>query len=640
MCITFLAAQSRPTEQQMRQQMAPPHDAFDLRAASGPTAADGRSKSVSNLQQPDPARAYPPHSGADTLPRGAQRHPGAAHLSQPDLRRDPTGPPGDYENYPRNNMAPQQQPDYVNQRDLRAQGSQSMHNLRGKNEQPMMQGAPRNDMRPTGPQGLPPGQAGAYHSLQRALDPQSTLRGQKLNPRASQEVRMGAPASPQQPPNMPQQFAPPHSQHGYPAPGFPGMQGAPRPMQAPPNATYQNFPVSSSAQNRFALPHQMGDPRMRANSSPDFPPPPDINPPLPEVPPPDDARNDSLPPPPPSDHTLPRNATAFNQYDSHAPGSAGLAYGQQNYQNLPPVSRHADMMYSQAPSHSGPQGGGTLNRNQSQSAGTLPRAPGAPSGQPIRPPAPATQAGKRPPPIAAKPKLNLAEIRKGFTQSPWEREEKEREVRRREEEKRLMRDHEISELERREHLSHEEQERLRRCAMCTLDNSNIYGVVLTVDVIQCLCSPGCSWIASLTSASPRSTRGPETTTTMTRSRRAHASRCCVTCRKTWSGSACRRMKTGNAASLRARRQKSENDKRGTSQLSIVSACHISRSGLHARIVCSGSNADCSRSRTSGKRRRCDNRSCSNSARWSARRLLANRGCVNTTRNTLPYIQYM
>ena len=472
----------------MRQQMAPPHDAFDLRAASGPTAADGRSKSVSNLQQPDPARAYPPHSGADTLPRGAQRHPGAAHLSQPDLRRDPTGPPGDYENYPRNNMAPQQQPDYVNQRDLRAQGSQSMHNLRGKNEQPMMQGAPRNDMRPTGPQGLPPGQAGAYHSLQRALDPQSTLRGQKLNPRASQEVRMGAPASPQQPPNMPQQFAPPHSQHGYPAPGFPGMQSAPRPMQAPPNATYQNFPVSSSAQNRFALPHQMGDPRMRANTSPDFPPPPDINPPLPEVPPPDDARNDSLPPPPPSDHTLPRNATAFNQYDSHAPGSAGLAYGQQNYQNLPPVSRHADMMYSQAPSHSGPQGGGTLNRNQSQSAGTLPRAPGAPSGQPIRPPAPATQAGKRPPPIAAKPKLNLAEIRKGFTQSPWEREEKEREVRRREEEKRLMRDHEISELERREHLSHEEQERLRRCTMCTLDNSNISGVTLTVHVLQCFCS--------------------------------------------------------------------------------------------------------------------------------------------------------
>ena len=72
----------------------------------------------------------------------------------------------------------------LNQRDLKNQGgSQSMHNLRADdmNNSRVHEWNRRNEM--ANQNGGPPGM---YHSLQKALDPESTIRGQKIGPRHNQ----------------------------------------------------------------------------------------------------------------------------------------------------------------------------------------------------------------------------------------------------------------------------------------------------------------------------------------------------------------------------------------------------------------------------------------------------------------------
>lgn len=510
---------------------------------------DARSKSVTNLPGGDP---YPrPAHSTSTLPRHpnqhmqqqqqppagatARMHPGAQqdanrHLSQPDLSRprDPRDDANDYENYP----GPQgrdprhlqhQQPDYVNQHELKAQGSQSMQNLRGAapggedaNHSRVFEWQQRNEMAATRgeheqwqhqqppPPGGAPSAPGQYHSLQRALDPQSTLRGQKLNPRASQDPRdprfapqqhpgqyPGSPKAPdmsqqrnypsspsahqQQPINRhmpPGQMPPGQGPHGQIPPGhmqrgqmppvnmppgqMPHGQGYPNSPQ-PPNATYQNIPAHSGPagqQTRRQDPQHRDPASGQRTASPDFPPPPDVTP---------DrtlernlASHDDFPPPPPHMQAGNANQSMNQSRLTQQPSSPGY---QQNYQNLPPPNTNAhvhdrrpDSMYAQPP----PGADTTLGRNNhiSKSTGSLDK----PANQKQAPPV----AGKKPPPIAAKPKLNLAEVRKGFTQSPWEREEKEREKARREAELMMIRDNEIQELESKTYLSHEEQDRLRR----------------------------------------------------------------------------------------------------------------------------------------------------------------------------------
>ena len=510
-----------------------------------PHPHDTRSKSVSNLPQgvehaPDAAAAYNRHAqSTSTLPRGGapphmmqQQHAppgGGSSLSQPDLRR--AGPAdrddaNDYENYPGGgggggpgrgmHADPRQQlqPDYVNQRELKSQPPGGAHVLRQaptpQQQDEMQQHSrvfewqQRNEManrqqqqhdQPPHAQGAPGGPPGPYHSLQRALDPQSTLRGPKLNPRAmQQEVRND--------PRFAQQQQPPASAHNQqhhpssPSAHFNqsrgGGYGAPPPgaQQQGPHATYQNIPAAASTaqqrQQQQRLPDMIEQQQRMRTTSPDFPPPPDVTAG-------DDMRtsgHDEFPPPP-QEVMRGQGQMPFNQQQrfNQAPASPQSPYSQQqNYQNLPPVGSHAghervrqEGMYTQAPSQAPPPqqpggmstsmsaaagpgaaaGANTLTRtaHMSHSTGSLNRPGGPKPGPAAAAPGPG---GKKPPPIAAKPKLNLAEIRKGFTQSPWEREEKEKEKRAREQEAMMARDQQIAELETKPYLSHDEQERLKR----------------------------------------------------------------------------------------------------------------------------------------------------------------------------------
>lgn len=321
-------------------------------------------------------------------------------------------------------------------------------------------------------------------------------------------------------PTQPQQQGyPPTSQMNYPGAQQQQMSRANvGPYQGPhhseQHATYQNVPPNQYPQNQ--KPPEMQDkmmrqnfpPNDRRNVSPDLPPPPDVPPELPP-PPAEDLRNNSaedLPPPPPQQQQNfdPRTQTDPRYMGPGQKGSQPYQGGQQpphqnyqNYQNLPPTSSvlpysgsgdsrgqftQSPAQYTQSPtSHypyqprPAPAGAqqemapppakiATLGGSVSQLERDQHREHGHQSGPASKPPASSKpdMGQKRAPPIAAKPKINLAaEIKKSLA-SPWEREEKEREQRRKEEEMRMNRDAEIRDLESRNYLLPEEQERLKR----------------------------------------------------------------------------------------------------------------------------------------------------------------------------------
>lgn len=303
----------------------------------------------------------------------------------------------------------------------------------------------------------------------------------------------------------------------------PGNQYPGGPQQHSEHATYQNVQFPNQRPDVQQQQQQQRDFPDRRTVSPDLPPPPDVPPELP--PPPEDVRNTSnedLPPPPVQnqyDPRDPRSQTSGGPVGpQHDPRHLGPGQkvpppnfqGNQppqnyhNYQNLPPASSsmppfngvndnrgqfaqspssNNQYPYQPRPAPAGAQqqdmqppqpkinslgGAPTPPRQQPpKSVGGPPRqqppqSVGGPVKKPQGGPIQKQPIGARAPPIAAKPKINLAaEIKKSLA-SPWEREEKENENKRKEEEMRLNRDIEIRDLESRNYLLPEEHERLKR----------------------------------------------------------------------------------------------------------------------------------------------------------------------------------
>ena len=451
---TWLVFSAGRPQDQMR---GGPSDGYDSYRGPQPMdqygPQDPRSKSVSNLnrqefpQQQDPRQNH----SMGTLPRNQQPYSGGPrpmqqqhtqnvvgpssqelnrHVSQPELSgRREEGPANDYENYPQpagsRQGDPRQAPDYVNHRDIRAQGSQSMYNLRGaedprgmkppedvNNHNRVREWQHRNEMaNQQRDDQWGPGQPGQYNSLPRdpAQRQQGRMQQQQGQGRPQEQQQRGPQDHHQQRagPSSKQQNYPPSSSQGNFAPNtqvptgpqagygpYPGLNASDQ------HATYQNVPQGQVPQN-FRLEGMQRDrmspltsrgqePANRKTVSPDLPPPPEDPPELP--PPPEDLRNstnaEDLPPPPPqiynNDPRMGQGDPRFMQPSQKVPPPS---YHQQpqnynNYQNLPPASSvpptlsssggmaggdHRGGQYSQAPSSQYPQ---SPSNSQQPQAGT------------------------------------------------------------------------------------------------------------------------------------------------------------------------------------------------------------------------------------------------------------------------------
>jgi hypothetical protein len=497
-----------------------PGDNYDYRGPHGPNDQQNmpeqgnRSKSVTNLMRPDQHNDPRQNNSMGTLPRSQGPHPGQPmppygappqhignnphdinrHVSQPELSKRDDGPINDYENYPGRYVDPRQA-DYVNQRDLKAQqGSQSMYNLTDD---------PRQMNKPDDMNHMRVREWQQRNDMVQRRDDQFNPPNQFVNslPKDAQRGRMQQPPGGR--PYDQQQQRPPFGQQNFgPAQGYPpqtqqNFHAPTQQVQSPTypqhsdHATYQNVP-----QNQF--PNQKTDPArdkmgpIRRTASPELPPPPDVPPELP--PPPEEHRNtqiEDLPPPPPQVFDQRSDSRLMPASQKVPPPGPGFHSNQapqqyqnyQNYQNLPPSGGPQNLSDARSPMS---QGAPKYTQSPTTQQPQYPYQPRpAPAGSQDKLPAKINTLGgsltnlqrttnepqkpalkqdpnKKAPPIAAKPKLNLAaEIKKSLA-SPWEREEKERELKRREEEMKQNRDVEIRELESRNYLLPEEQERLKR----------------------------------------------------------------------------------------------------------------------------------------------------------------------------------
>ena len=477
-----------------------------------------RSKSTSNLDSPLPNQPHDYRQAASlsTLPRShPQQQLGPTHpdhsLSQPDFSTSMMKP--GIKNYPQGRYDPNDtaqrspqippQPTYVNQSEIRQQYvAYSKHGV-----SPPRQGT------------LDGRTAKSLSSLNH--EERRSQQQQQQRPRAhelEQQGQMGAPyykgaprregydsqpkpvkaGTLQKPPGREEGRSPTHNGFYEARPvRAPEMQrpsyqqrvaDMSRPPHAgsPPRATGPPPQQGGTLRGRPEFQRDKQSPLTRlekydqTNQSPDLPPPPDMSPDLPPPPEGLPPYSDDLPPPPPnlSGDTAPP--------DQWRRGAGGPEFQQQRTAPDVRLDQHGKPVQKPG-TYPGPNGNYATYQNQPPggSMSSRPQQPIKPqldSRQPPKLKLPAgqfqprresdarsqgsdTQAGQKPkPPVAAKPRILSTDLTEpGTSPSPWEREQKEREIKRLEEEARQLRQQEIQELEALgDRLSSQGRERLRR----------------------------------------------------------------------------------------------------------------------------------------------------------------------------------
>lgn len=484
-----------------------------------------RSKSTSNLEGPMPGQPHDYRQAASmsTLPRGHPQQPGPDHpdrsLSQPDFNASMMK--GNYKNYPQGRYDPNDrgqgspqmppQPTYMNQTEIQQQyAAYSKHgaspprqgNLEGRSAKSMSslnhdEMNQRRSQHPRSHELEQQGQMGApYYKNAPRMEPGVPYDDQPKSVKAT---------TLQKPPGPEEGRSPTHN--GFyearpvraPDPQRPLYQQRVADMSRPPHAGSPPRALTSSSQQPRYPNSEGGTLRGRpefqrdkqspltrlekydhTNQSPDLPPPPDMPPDLPPPPEGLPPYSDDLPPPPP--HLSGGDAGVPEQWRR---GSGGPEFQQQRGGPEVRLDQYGKPV-QKASAYPGPGGNYGTYQNQAPGGGISSR----PQQQPIKPQLDSRQpmklkvsAGqyqprresdtrsqtsdtqqKPKPPVAAKPRILSTDLTEpGPSPSPWEREQKEREIKRLEEEARTLRQQEIQELEALgDRLSSQGRERLRR----------------------------------------------------------------------------------------------------------------------------------------------------------------------------------